>query len=233
MIVVVGSVAYRLEGDGTGSAVGIAPAVAAQAAAAGASVEMLTRIGEDGAGEELLLALARNGIGHLAVRRDPTRPTTLAWRGPGGPPENEADASAGPLLGSDEAAVPASTPEWEAEGVPLASPDLEPADIALGLQYLRDFRVVVAIEPLDDGAAPVIAEAAAFASASLVVVAHAGQPSAAAYAMATVLEAPADDGDGAFARLVGRYAAGIDRGTPVVEAFRAATTADGWEVATG
>jgi hypothetical protein len=233
VIVVVGSVAYRLEPDGTGRAVGIAPAVAAEAVAAGASVEMLTGIGEDGAGEELLLALARNGVGHLAVRRDPTRPTTLVRSDPGGPPEGEDEASPGLHASTDTPAEPPSAPVWEVAGVPPASPGLEPADIALGLQYLRDFRVVVVIEPLDDGAPPVIADASAFAGASLVVVAHAGWPVADAYATATVLEAPADDGDGAFARLVGRFAAGIDGGTPAVEAFRAATAADGWEAASG
>ena len=44
-----------------------------------------------------------------------------------------------------------------------AAPTLEPADLALGLRYLRDYRVVVAVEPIADGGAAVIAEAAAFA----------------------------------------------------------------------
>ena len=43
---------------------------------------------------------------------------------------------------------------------------LEPADVSLGLRYLRDFGVIVAVEPIADGGAAVIAEAAAFAGAA-------------------------------------------------------------------
>ena len=113
------------------------------------------------------------------------------------------------------------------------APTLEPADLALGLRYLRDYRVVVAVEPIAHGGAAVIAEAAAFAGAGLIVVAPAGLAAPAAYEAATLIEAPADDPDGAFAGLVGRYAAALDRGTPPAEAFRAATAAGGWEAAEG
>jgi hypothetical protein len=108
---------------------------------------------------------------------------------------------------------------------------LEPADVALGLQYLRDYRVLVAVEPLGDAATVVVAEAAAFAGATLVVVAQPCVVVGPAYAAATFFEAPVDDRDGAFARLVGRYAAGLDRGIAPADAFRAATTAGGWESA--
>jgi hypothetical protein len=54
-----------------------------------------------------------------------------------------------------------------------------------------------------------------------------------AYLEATLIEAPEDDPDGAFAGLVGRYAAALDRGVAPAEAFRAVTAAGGWEVAAG
>lgn len=206
---------------------GTAPEIAAAAAAAGAAVEIVTRIGEDGAGEELLLALARARVGHLAVLRDPARPTSLAMDDVEQP--DEAADLVPALLAEAEAAV-GRTPTGSSYE-PRAAPVLEPADLALGLRYLRDYRVVVAVEPIADGGAAVIADAAAFADAGLVVVAPPGLAAPAAYAAATLIEAPADDPDGAFAGLVGRYAAALDRGTPPAEAFRAATAEGGWEAA--
>ena len=38
-------------------------------------VQLVGRVGEDPAGEATLLALARDGIGHVATLRDPARPT--------------------------------------------------------------------------------------------------------------------------------------------------------------
>jgi hypothetical protein len=233
VIVVVGLAALRTTSAGPGEAVGAAPGIAAAAAADGAAVEIVTKVGEDGAGEELLLALGRAGVGHLAALRDPSRPTSLVMV--------DVDASEEALdVGSilladgenaigDQAGEP---PQWNAPG---SSPAvmLEPADVALGLQYLREYRVLVAVEPLGEAGAVVVAEAAAFAGATLVVVAQPGVVVDPAYAAATLLEAPVDDRDGAFAELVGRYAAALDRGIAPADAFRAATSAGGWEAAGG
>jgi hypothetical protein len=196
-------------------------------------VEIVTKVGEDGAGEELLLALGRAGIGHLAALRDPTLPTSLAM----------ADAEASEedldvisiLLAEGEGAMGDQSSEPPPGTAPEPSPAviLEPADVALGLQYLREYRVLVAVEPLGEAGAAVVAEAAAFAGATLVVVAQPGVAVAPAYAAATLLEAPVDDRDDAFAGLVGRYAAALDRGIAPAEAFRAATSAGGWEAAGG
>lgn len=227
MIVVIGPAALRTAPTGVGSVVGIASQIAAAAAADGATVEIVTKIGEDGAGEELLIALARVRVGHLAVLRDPTRPTSLADVDIE-PPDDDVELVPA-LLAEAEAAV--RRPPTGSLPVPLVAPALEPADLALGLRYLRDYRVVVAVEPIADGGAAVIAEAAAFADAGLIVVAPPGLAAPAAYAAATLIEAPADDSEGAFAGLVGRYAAALDRGTPPAEAFRAATAEGGWEVA--
>jgi hypothetical protein len=231
VIVVIGSVAYRPDPAGGGQAVGLAPSIAIEAAAAGAPVEMLARIGEDGVGEDVLLALARARVGHLAVLRDPARPTALAPVAPDAAVDDEDDDLVPALLAEAEAAAERPTNGRRPALLAPVAPTLEPADLSLGLQYLRDFHVVVAVEPIADGGAAVIAEVAAFADAELVVVASPGVAVPEAYAAATLIEAPVEDADGAFARLVGRYAAGLDGGAAPGDAFRAATAEGGWQVA--
>jgi len=233
VIVVVGPAALRTTPAGAGQAVGAAPEIAAAAAADGAMVEIVTKIGEDGAGEELLLALGRAGIGHLAALRDPTRPTSLAMADVEAPEEDLEVISI--VLAEGESAMGDQSGKSPPGTAPESSPamTLEPADVALGLQYLREYRVLVVVEPLGEAGAAVVVEAAAFAGATLVVVARPGVVVAAAYAAATLLEAPADDRDGAFTGLVGRYAAALDRGIAPAEAFRAATSAGGWEAVGG
>ncbi len=225
MIVVIGPAALRASATGAGRAVGTAPEIAAAAAADGAAVEIVTKIGEDGAGEELLLALGRARVGHLAVLRDPARPTALA---PDEVEPVEDDVDLVPALLAEAEAAERRPKAWASAS---PAPVLEPADLALGLRYLRDYQVVVAVEPTAAGAAAVIGEAAAFADAALVVVARPGLATPAAYAAVTLIEAPAEDPDGVFAGLVGRYAAALDRGIAPADAFRAATVAGGWEAA--
>ena len=89
--------------------------------------------------------------------------------------------------------------------------------------------MLVAAEPLDEPSAAVVADAATFADAALIVIAPCGQTTSAALGTAIVLEAPEVDPDGAFAVLVGRFAAALDRGLDAADAFRAATVEGGWE----
>jgi hypothetical protein len=229
VIVVVGLAALRTTRAGAGVAVGAAPEIAAAAVADGAAVEIVTKVGEDGAGEELLLALGRTGVGHLAALRDPAVPTALATVDA---EATEDDIDSISVLLAEERHTAGSPPHERSSGTSPAG-ILEPADVGLGLRYLRDYRVVVSVEPLGDGGAAVVTEAASFAGATLVVVARPGLAVPSAYAAATLIEAPADDPDGAFAGLVGRYAAALDRGTAPADAFRAAATAGGWEAAGG
>ncbi len=226
MIVVVGSVAYRSGASGAGSAAGLAAEVAAAAAASGSAVELLARIGEDGAGEELLLALARAQVGHAAILRDPARPTLLAPEPAA--PEDGPDELAPGLVAIGE---PAGQPPGDAPETPDPAASLEPADLSLGLRYLRDFDVLVAVEPLPAGGSAVVADAASFAGAAVVVVVDPGSPAPSTYGEATLIEAPADDPEGAFARLVGHYAAALDRGVTPAEAFRGVTDEGGWQLA--
>jgi hypothetical protein len=232
VIVVIGAVAYRPGPAGAGLAVGLAAGVAAAAAAEGSAVEILARIGEDGAGEELLLALARSRVGHLAVLRDPARPTPFA--APDAASADEADDLAPGLLAADTSTErPAGRSAGEPPAGGPAFATLEPADLSLGLRYLREYDVVVAVEPLPADSGTVVADAAAFAGAALVVVTREGTPASSAYPEATLFGAPTEDPEGAFARVVGRYAAALDRGVVPAAAFRAATETDGWQPAQG
>ncbi len=218
MIVVVGSVSYRPAVPGQADAAeGRAAAIARAAVSAGAGVQLVARIGDDPPGDALLLALARDGIGHAAILRDAgMRTSVTAPRA-----AIDEDVQVGEEI--DGAGTPA------ASGPSTAPAVLRPGDLELGLRYLTDFRVLVSADPLDAGASDVAANAAAFAGAQLVAVIIAGGAVAAAFDGATVLEAPASDPDGDFARFVGAYAAALDRGEAAADAFGRTAAAAGWE----
>ena len=78
MIVVVGVPAW--DGSMKGGAAGRACEIALAAAAAGSGVELVGRTGDDDAGDALVLALAAGGVGHVALLRDPARPTRRVTR---------------------------------------------------------------------------------------------------------------------------------------------------------
>jgi hypothetical protein len=171
-------------------------------------------VGDDPAGDQLLLSLARASVGHVAVLRDPARPTPVV--GPPEPGEEDPfpDASSG-AAGADGAA-------------PTDGPRLEPEDVALGLSYLTEFDVLVVTDTVPPGILPVAVEAASFAGARLVALVGPGPVGIELPGDALVLEAPGPD-SGAFGALVGRLAAGMDRGLDPQDALREATGAAGWE----
>ena len=234
VLAVVGSPLFTLgsmPGSG-GDAAGLAAAIALAAAAAGAEVQLVGRVGDDPAGDAVLLALARGGVGHLALFRDPGQPTPIAP-----PAVSEAD-SAGEepvvtVLARAEA--PADDPIAPRAGVASLPSGivLEPADISLGLRYIREFRVLVATGPLDEPSVAAVVDAAAFVDAAMVLVTPPGRTATGLPGRAIVLEAPAADPDGAFAALVGRLAAALDRGVDAADAFCTATAEGGWERAGG
>jgi hypothetical protein len=209
VIVVVGTPAWRAAEPAGPD--GRACLVALAAAERGAAVELIGRAGDDAAGDALLLALAKANVGHVALLRDPARPTPMV--------AGVAD-DASSVTDADREAVP--TPAG------TNGPILEPADVSLGLRYLPSYDVIVVTDDVPD-AIPVAAEAAEFGSAHLVVLV--GERSASPEGLppdALVLQAPAEDPDGAFAVLVGAYAAAYAAGEGPKEAF---TTARGaaWE----
>lgn len=108
---------------------------------------------------------------------------------------------------------------------------LDRADIELALGYVPECRVLVAAEPLSDDAMVATTEAAAYHGAALICVTDAGaSPPTALPETATILEEPDEDG-GAFAQLVGRYAAALATGTQAQEAWKSAVDKSGWEAA--
>jgi ribokinase len=217
VIVVVGTAAW--DPGPPAMPAGRACSVALAAAGQGARVELVGRIGDDAAGDELLLALARAGVGHVAVLRDPSRPTPIAVRRASDDETMDAAAEAEAREAASEPAASVGMPD---------APRLEPADVALGLQYLTSFAVLVIAEEVP---APVLAagvEAAQYAGAHLIVsVPASGTEPADLPPDATVLAAPETDG-AAFAALVGSYAAALDRGEAPEAAFGVATSG-GWE----
>jgi ribokinase len=215
VIVVVGSPYLRFR-ESKQQAAGPTAGVAAAAAAAGADVELVGKIGDDPAGEVVLLDLAGRGIGHVAVLRDPTRAT---------PETADADVA--------DAAEAEPFEERDAEPRPTATfsgPTLEPADIELALRYLPDYRVLVVAESLAPEALQVVLAATRWSGAALVVVVPNGSEPL-DVPDATILEAPDGDPDDAFASMVGGYAAALDRGEESVEAFASASAASGWAAA--
>ncbi len=219
MIVIVGGLAWR-QGDPSGPA-GRACEVALAAAAAGSRVEIVARAGDDPTGDALMLALAREGIGHVAVLRDPARPTpVLAARTAAGDDE--------PAHAVAAAAEPSAPPPTG----PPPGPALDADDVSLGLHYLTDFGVLVVTDDVPAAAVPVAVEAAGFAGAHLVLLVADGPdgdaPALTLPAASTVLAVPADD-EGAFARLVGAYAAALESGAEPAAAFASAVGAVGGE----
>jgi hypothetical protein len=213
VIVVIGS--SRLRGEGAGAVAGsLADRIASVAAANGASVERIARVGDDPTGDALLLALTRSGVGHVAVLRDASHAT-----------EHE-------RIDADDLDV-APDPEPAAAGAdgspasPPSAPALDGADVELALRDLTDFRVVVAAHP-SPGIVDATVAAAAFANAHLVIVLRPGEPVPASCPPDALVLAAADDLDerAALAGRLGGYAAAVDRGDPVTIAY-ARLTAEG------
>ena len=208
MIVVIG--ATDLRGDGPDAVPGgVAGRIAAEAAGAGGRVEIIAKIGDDPVGDALLLALARAGVGHVAVLRDGVHRT---------PQVDADDAALDPVDGTDAGPrAPGTT-----------APALESADVALALRYLTDYRVVVAVDPTA-GIAAEAAAAADWAGARLVIVAvdvigetPAGLPDGAVVLAIEPGDGPA--GADAVSARFGAFAAALDRGEDPAAAFAALTT---------
>lgn len=213
MIVVLGSL-FLAPGDGVPRAAGPAVDVARAAAAVGAEVQLVGKVGEDPAGDAVLLDLAGVDIGHAAVLRDPSGATPRA-PAPAGDP--------------DPFREPSDGTDGPSGAAPTGGLDLEPADLDLALRYLSDYRVVVVAEPMAEALLEVVVAAVGWTGASLVAVVDRSGPPASLPRGATVLEAPPEDPDGTFAGVVGAFAAALDRGDPPADAFAAVSSGLGWQ----
>ena len=215
-MIVVGSPLVEL-GDSRPRAGGPAVAIARAARIGGAEVQIVGKVGEDPNGDAVLLDLAAVGIGHVAILRDPSRPT--------GEVGTHADMDLEPF--DDDPQGPAG--DHSPTGATTDPPRLDAEDLDLALRYLTDYGVIVVAEPLPDASLDVVTRAASWASAALVVVTPAGAtPGPNLPRDATVFEAPPADQDGAFAGVVGAYAAAIDKGSTPAEAFDGVAESAGW-----
>jgi len=209
VIVVIGSPVGRLEA-GTAFAAGLPARVALTAAAAGRQVQLLGKVGDDPIADGVLLDLSRGGVAHAALLRDVAHATPLEV-----PPLPDP---------ADPEGEPPDAPTGTQAGLPL-----DAADVDLGLRYLTTFDVLIVAGPAESDVVSIVAEAARWAGARLVLVAEPGAtlpgdlpPDAIAF------EAPATDPDGAFASLAGALAAALDDGAEPGDAFRSSIAADGW-----
>jgi sugar/nucleoside kinase (ribokinase family) len=219
MIIVIGSPSVALGEPGQPSgAAGRSVDVARGAIDGGARVELVGKVGDDPAGDDLMLALTDLGIGHAAVLRDHARATPAV---PIAPSEDREE-----LLGEDAGPVPPA-----ASGA--ARPTVDAGDLDLALRYLSDHLVVVVAEPLEADALAVVRADAGYADAHVVLIVEPGRPMDRLPDGMTVLEAPESDPDGVFGRTVGRFAAALDQGRPGPEALEQATAGAGWQVSAG
>lgn len=202
MIVVIGPLALRGAGP-EAVADGLTARVATTAAGAGSRVEVIARVGDDPPGDDLLLALARASVGHVAVLRDPAYRTVIL------PPDD---------LDGDPAAERA--PEGPTDDA-STSPTLDAADVGLALRYLTEFRVVVVVHPPSDGILTEAASAASWAGAHVVALLMPDDPPAATLPpdalVVSVMPSGAEDVGG----LIGHYVAAVDRGGAPADAFAA------------
>lgn len=194
MIVVIG--ALRLVGSGTDAeAAGLAASIASAAAAAGGRVEVIGKLGDDPAGDAVLLSLARHQVGHVAILRDLGRRTQVAES-----------------LEVDGVELDTSVPDAGGPSVSAAdAPWLEAADVSLALRYLPEIEVIVAAHLAPEVLNEAVA-AAGWAETSLVIVVPDGQEPLADLPGNAVTIAAEDADESGVGAAIGRYAAAIDRG---------------------
>ena len=201
----VGDVAGRVDGSGEAAPVGFAATVATAAAAAGSTVELVTRIGEDDVGDAVILALARAGIGHVATLRDAGRRTPVL---------GSTDDDAGPDLDDDATSTTAAS---------APGPMLDGGDVGLALRYLSDYRVIVVAHAADRYLLDEVVAAAGWSGARLVVIASPGTEVAVPNDAIVIAAEPDAE---AVASRVGRYAAAIDGGGEPDTAYAVLTGAN-------
>jgi sugar/nucleoside kinase (ribokinase family) len=219
VIAVIGAAAVR----GTGSdatAVGLAASIATEAARSGSRVELVGKVGDDPSGDALLIALSRQGVGHVAILRDAARPTPSIVD----PGSVEIDPVADDAAADDPAADDPAADDTGADGT-VASPArdqdppaLDAADVGLALRYLPELAVIVAVhQPMD-----VLREAVAasrWAETTLIVVVPPNETAPDVLPDGVLVIAAEAAIESASGSTIGRYAAAIDQGTPARQAY--------------
>jgi len=216
VIVVVGQPVYRPLDAGP-AVDGLPARIAIAAAATGRLVQMVGKAGDDPEGDAVVLALARGGVGHVALLRDAGMRTPRASE----VADDDAEAHDLEVDLADEA-----RPAGDAGREPV----MDAADVELALRYLTEFAVIVLADAVSPDVARVVGEAAGWADARMIAVIPAGTlPPDELPPDAIVFEAPDSDPDGVFATLVGSFAAALDGGDDPAVAFQASIAEMGWE----
>jgi hypothetical protein len=234
VIVIVGSPIGRAVGKGIVAA-GLPADIAAAAAASGAAIEVVGRVGEDATGDAILLDLAAHEIGHVAMLREPGRPTPTA-----APSGNGSAIPDGPALGEavlDGIDRPDDDDNSSGAGDDAVDlPDglsVDAGDLELALRYIPDYRVLVVAADLDAAALEAVVAGAGWSGAHLIVLLPEGASARTIPDGATALLRPPTDPDGAFAAMVAGYAVALDRGDEPRAAFATAQRAGGWAAVAG
>lgn len=217
MIVVVGQPLFCAT-DAEAAVEGLSARTALAVAALGRSVQLVGKAGEDPEGDAVVLALAAGGVGHVALLREAGRPTPYATE----------------RIDPDMEAAHEVIPESRLDDRPSerrASAALDAADIDLALRYLSDYAVLVLADQAEPDVVKVVADAASWVGARLIVILQSGQAMPEGLPSdVIVFEAPDADPDGVFASFVGSFAAALDDGGDPADAFRTSVEADGWAV---
>jgi hypothetical protein len=203
---------------------GTAVRIARAAVTLGARVELVGKAGEDAAGDEMLLALSREGIGHVALLRDPARETPSTDEdGPVDEDERVDEEDIGAIGGS----VASTRSDDVGDSDPR--PVLEAEDVELALRYLTEFTAVVVADPVGPDVLRVAATASVWVGGILIVLVKEGtDPPVDLPPDAIVLAAGAADRVGPLPALVGTIAAYIDAGSVPADAFRRGVDEVGW-----
>jgi hypothetical protein len=225
VIVVVGQPIFR-ESEAGAEVDGLPARIALAASARGRQVELVGKAGEDAAGDAVVHALARGGVGHVALLREAGRPTPRAIA-------VDTDAlEAAESEGAPTAFVEAGAEPRALEATPAAADTdatLEAADVDLALRYLTDCSVLVLADPAAADLVHVVVAAAGWADAALIVVNPAGGMLPEGLpGDAIVFEAPQADPDAVFATMIGEFAAALDAGADPGDAFRSSLDSGGW-----
>jgi sugar/nucleoside kinase (ribokinase family) len=204
VIVVIGQVRARQSESGDLEPSGFVASVALSAAAEGARVEVVSRLGDDPAGDAVVLGFAQAGVGHVAMLRDGGARTAV------------------------DSTVAVADVDEPASGVDPAGrgPDLDAADVELALRYLSDYRVIVLAHPRGPDVVAESLAAAAWGPAHLVVVSAPDTDTTWPTSPDALVLSAAPDAEAIASRL-GRYAAAVDSGDPLDTAYAVLTGANG------
>lgn len=195
--------------------------IAVAVAGHGHPVEFVGTAGEDEAGDALLSALARARVGHVAVLRKAGARTPMVVA-----TDDHADSSVETPSALDVAESDSATTAGPSQGIAVP---LDAGDVDLALRYLIEFGVLVLASGVDPEVARVVANAASWAAARLIVVVPADEQEPAGLPLdAIVFAAPNTDPDGVFAATVGSFAAALDDGDDPAIAFRSSVDSAGW-----